>query len=288
MIASSGGNGSCILKLACLMTAWLLSWAAIANEAPNRIVSINLCADELLLELLPDVRIASLSWLIRDPNLSWYSDQASNIPVNDGSVEEIIGFAPDLVVAGAFSSPATVTMLERLGIDVLRLDLPTSLEAVRAQLQLLGERLGVRGRAAQLVAGMNERLAELNAEFSPQVPPTTAVVYRPNGLTANASSLAHDILRHAGLRNLAVNMPGQGYRRVDLEGILLAQPDVLIFDHHQRGAPSMAVQMLDHVALSSYVADGRLVRVPAQAWTCGSPRSVEAVAALRAVAEAGR
>ena len=68
--------------------------------APQRVVSVNLCADLLLLALLPRDRIVSLSPYAADAAMSPLAAQASGIAINHAQVEEIIGMRPDLVLAG--------------------------------------------------------------------------------------------------------------------------------------------------------------------------------------------
>ncbi|HQY71814.1 MAG TPA: hypothetical protein PLW13_15400, partial [Pseudomonadales bacterium] len=60
-----------------------------ATEAPQRVVSLNLCTDQILLALLPRERIAMLSQLAADRTLSSAAARAEGIARFDGSVERI-------------------------------------------------------------------------------------------------------------------------------------------------------------------------------------------------------
>ena len=66
--------------LAALFAAWpgALAYAQASRAAPHRIVSINLCADELLIALADPDQIASLSIYATDPRLSYFADQAED------------------------------------------------------------------------------------------------------------------------------------------------------------------------------------------------------------------
>ena len=57
---------------------------------PQRIVSLNLCADELLLRLVDRERIASITWFSRQPGFSTVTAQAVTVPVNRALAEEIV------------------------------------------------------------------------------------------------------------------------------------------------------------------------------------------------------
>jgi iron complex transport system substrate-binding protein len=66
---------------------------------PQRVVSINLCVDELVLRLADRRNIASISWLARDPDNSNVADMAREVPIIHGLAEEIFPLDPDLVIA---------------------------------------------------------------------------------------------------------------------------------------------------------------------------------------------
>ena len=70
--------------------------------APQRIMSLNICTDQLLLALAPEKRIASLTFLAREKQPLRYWPQAARIPVNYGSAEDVLAVRPDLVLTGPF------------------------------------------------------------------------------------------------------------------------------------------------------------------------------------------
>ena len=47
-----------------------LCWSGMAQAKPQRIVSLNLCTDQLLLQLVEPERIAALTYLSDDPRQS--------------------------------------------------------------------------------------------------------------------------------------------------------------------------------------------------------------------------
>jgi iron complex transport system substrate-binding protein len=77
---------------------------ALAEEAkPARVVSINMCTDELLLRLADRDRIASVTWLSRDGRNANMAEVAATIPANHGLAEEVVSYHPDLVLAGVYT-----------------------------------------------------------------------------------------------------------------------------------------------------------------------------------------
>ena len=252
----------------------------VMTPAPQRIVSINLCTDELLLEVAAPETIVALSHLVRDPDLTWYASAASTLPVTRPQVEALLALQPDLVVAGRYSAPATVTMLRQLGHTVALFDLPRSVEQIQVQIEQMGELLHRQDRARAVLSRMNN---ELQGVAQPGQP-VKALLYRPNGLTADAGSLAHDVMRRAGLVNLALDAGVPAYGRVSLERVVMLAPELLVFDDHGARSASLAQQLLAHPALQEGAGSWATAAVPAQAWTCGSPGTVRAIAMLAAAA----
>src|SRR5258708_1788850 len=94
-----------------LMSANAVVHAADVPRKPARIVSLNMCADELVLRLAERQNVASVTWLSRDAENSNVAEAAAHVPVNHGLAEEVIPLNPDLVVAGAFTSRTAVVLL---------------------------------------------------------------------------------------------------------------------------------------------------------------------------------
>lgn len=257
-------------------------WTA-AEEPPKRIVSLNLCADELVVRLAGREAIQSLTWLARDPAVSSVSDQVEGIPVNYGKAAEIVSLRPDLVLVGAYTTPAAITLLRRLETPLLVLDTPGSLEDVFTQISEVAEAVGEPERGRELIDRMRR---DLEALGPPPDPPPVAAVYRPGGGTVGRGSLIDEILARAGFRNLAAELGMARYDELPLEVLLHERPEVVILSVSDVRGPSLAHGRLDHHALRQARHDFRIVKMPPALWTCAGPGVVEAAARLRAVSEA--
>lgn len=272
-------------RLAC---CGLLLWCCAAGAqspaaAPQRVVSLNLCTDELLMLLAVPQQIASVTWLVKDPTLSWYAAQAVPYLPNRGLAEEILILQPDLVLAGSFTTPSTVALLRQLEVPLLQLPMATNLAAIIEQIRLVARALGRLDYAEQIIADMHIRLAQL-PPLPQQAPLLTAALFQPNGLTATADTLVHAALQQAGLQNLAVVRDLPNYARLSLETLLYDQPDLLVLNDYLETTPSLAQQVMRHPALRKFFRGARSVVVPAQAWSCGTPNFVRAVELLRRAA----
>lgn len=249
-----------------------------ASAAPARVVSLNLCADQLVLRLLPPERIASVTWLARDPFSSTTAEAASGIPANGGGAEEVAGFRPDLVVAGVYTTRTTVNFLRRSGQEVMELGVPDSFDAARAEITRLAAALGVPERGREVVAEMDRRLAAV-----PPVPAARrlrAIILGPYGFAVTPGSILDEVITRAGFVNLAGEIATGGAGQVSLEAALLARPDVLILDADPRRGPALASQIATHPLLRKLRRQVAVVSLPSRLWTCAGPQLADAVEAL--------
>lgn len=244
---------------------------------PERVVSINGCTDQLALLLAAPGQLVSVSHVAHDPVASVMWREARAYPANRAQAEEIHLLAPDLVLAGTHDNPATLAMLERLGLRVERFGLETALADIAANLDRMAALLGVPERAAPFL----EALAALPPP-DPAAPRPRAVLHYPNGFTSGAGSLAHAVLEAAGLANVAAEAGVRGMARLPLEMLVLAAPDLIVTGEGYR-APALAQEVLRHPAARSLEGTRRVV-LPAALTTCGTPQVVEAIGLLREAA----
>jgi iron complex transport system substrate-binding protein len=262
----------------------LTSAAVNAAEAPKRIVSLNMCTDELVLRLADRSNIASITWLSRDPISANVTDLATDVPINHGLAEEIIPLDPDLVVAGTFTARTAVAMLKQTRFPVTEFGVARNIGDVRAEIRKMAALVGEPARGEALVASFDERLANIGNSQPARRP--TALVFNANGFTVGAGTLVDDIITRAGLDNVAARMNLGNYAQVPLETVVRSNVDVLIISARRDGPSSLATALLDHPVLSKLGPKTHVVVMPTNLWSCGGPEVAEAIARLHAVAEA--
>ncbi|MFN3526228.1 MAG: ABC transporter substrate-binding protein [Paracoccus sp. (in: a-proteobacteria)] len=271
------------LALACLAAVPVLSpvRAADAPPAPARVVSMNLCTDQLALLIAGPGQLVSVSYLAHDPRASAMAVEAAAIPANRGLAEDILRLAPDLVLAGSFSATATVDMLRRTGMPVEVFPPESDFDDIRTNLRRMGHALGREAQAEALVARFDADLAALSR---PAGAGGRAAIYEANGYSAGRATLAGSIVAAAGLDNVAgdLGLPHGGM--LSLEELVMAAPDLLVLSRQDRGT-SRAEEVLDHPALRMLAARGPVAPVTDADWVCGTPHVLRAVATLRAALE---
>jgi iron complex transport system substrate-binding protein len=268
------------------MAVGMLTVAASAHGAgaprPTRIVSLNLCTDELVLRLADRQNIASVTYLAATSGASNVAGLARQIPVNHGLAEEIIPLDPDLVVAGRYTTRIAVALLKRTGIPVLDLDVPHTLAEVRAQYRRMGQVLGEEERAERIIGEMDGALASVPVRSASARP--RAMVFNANGYTIGKGSLTDEIITRAGMENLSATLGIDNYGQVPLERVVTSAVDVLILSSFGNAMPAMATEMLHHPVLEKMSDRMRITVVPGRLWTCAGPGNIEAVALLNKVA----
>jgi iron complex transport system substrate-binding protein len=242
----------------------LLAVLAAPAQAHRRVVSLNLCTDQMLVLLAPE-QVAALSSLARDPALSFVAKQAATMPVTRASAEAVLRLHPDLVLAAPYGAQTTLGLLEEQGVKVVRIGLPTDFAGIRAETRKLAALLGVPARGEALIAAMDAKLAALE----PHPHPLRALVWQPRGYTAGPGSLADAVLKAAGLTDI-----GTG-RQVGLEALLGLRPDLLVLPAPAR-FPSLATELLDHPATE----DIPRRFVPPKLTICAGPWTADAAVML--------
>ena len=270
--------------------------------APRRIVSLNLCTDQLLLDLVPPERIAGLSALAIDPQLSTVATRARAFPLLHGSAEEVLARDPDLILTAEHASPATVDLLRRLGRRVVTIPLAEDFDGIRASIRAVAAAVGEPAHGDALVTSFDQRLAALTAQAAqgqtatPQTttaqtsqmsaPPSarpTALSWEINALSAGAATLIDAAMTAAGLDNLARSTRlGRG-GQLPLEMIIAHPPDILVLANAADDYRTVAADNLAHPALAKAMRGRQTLHIGMPLWLCGSPRTLDAVERLVAV-----
>ncbi len=245
-------------------------------SAADRVASLNLCADQLLLTLAPE-RIGSLSPLARDPALSFLARQAGAHPANPGHGETMVVDPPSLVLAGAYDGRARRAWLAARGIDLHLVRPWRSLADGRDEIRRLADRLGEAGRGEALIAAIDTALAASRGLASG---PRTILPLQTRGYTPGEGALVLEILRNIGLTPYAgtIGLPDGGFVR--LEQIVATPPDYLLVARETVRAYDQGTALLIHPALVRAVPRERWLVVPGPLLSCEGPATPGAIEAL--------
>jgi len=266
------------MKRFCLLFTVLVLFSAplFAADKPRRIVSIGLCTDQLLLLLAEREQIASVSVWALNENMSYMIDAVGDLPLNNSSVEEIIKYQPDLVVASKYAAWDTAKFLRQLGYEVKQIPLAQSITDIYSLLRQFGEWTGNQQRAESVIEQMQSELAGIQQRYAGR-PQKTVIVYSPNGFTIGANTLENDLFTHAGYINLAASMGIEGFKPIALESLIAADPDVLQIDRNLSRPDSLATAYVGHPALDKMIEHREYLDIPTRLRICAGPMITEAV-----------
>jgi iron complex transport system substrate-binding protein len=265
--------------LACLLLplAHALSPAAAGAEPPRRVVSINLCTDQLVMALADEHQIVALSHLSRVDGLSFLSRRAAAFRLVRGVAEEVLKLAPDLVLAGAFSSAATRSILVTQGVRVVTFAPATTIREARAEIATVAALLGHPERGARLIAEVDRALAE-SAPAAGR--PISALQFQRRGFASGRETLVADLMSHLGIVNAADRLGLSSVERAPLEAVLKARPDMLILEEEGRHPPDQGAALLSHPVLEVAVPPARRAILPLSQITCAGPALPAAIRTL--------
>lgn len=267
--------------------ALLTALPSVAADAPKRVVSINVCADQLLLSFADPQQIASLSIFSTDAGLSYLAEKAKAFPNRASSAETVIGFHPDLVLAGRFTKLATREALKRLGHRVVELEAVRSVEDAVAQIRAVSALLGHPERGEALIADIEDARREAAAAATGARAPTVAV-YQRRGYVTGGATLTGSLLGIAGFANQGGSLAGRTGGFVPLERLVASPPDFLILAEAAPRAEDVGTALLSHPALAALYPPARRIAVPDRLTVCAGPSLPEAIRHLAGEAARAR
>jgi iron complex transport system substrate-binding protein len=268
-----------IARRAVLGAGVAMAAPALAEIAPpRRIVSLNPCLDQVLVEVAEPSQIAALSHYARDPQSSTISTRARNFPQTYESAEEVMALRPDLVLASRHTSPATRAALTRFGVRLELFGVPNTIAESLAQVNEIATLCGHPERGAALVRRID---AAVDAAKPPaDRAPVTALVFQPRGFAAGEGTLVDELLRRTGFTNVAPRYGIRQWGDVSLERLIADPPQLLLSAAVQPGAPTWAERVVSHPALAAL--KGRMHRAvfPEALLYCGGPTLIQSAAIL--------
>jgi iron complex transport system substrate-binding protein len=277
--------GPAALLIALLFAANLAPAAETAHH-PMRIVSLNMCVDSMLVELVSHDRIVALSHYARDPQRSTIAHIAGHLPITYETAEEVVALRPDLVLTSRHSAIATRNALKRVGIRFELFEVPDTVADSLAQIRQVASLLGAQREGEAMVARIEAALEA--ARLPAGDAPLSAAVYQPGGLSAGANTTVGELMELTGIHNIAARYGVKTYRPLPLEVLVADPPDVLLVGETSSGAPLQTEKIVRHRALRALQPKMTLSVFPARLVYCAGPVMVDSVAALVSAREHAR
>ena len=257
-----------------------VSGQTLSSDKPQRIVSMNLCTDQLLLLLADPDKIVSVSYLALEEHSSFVADKVrkAGYIVNHNLPEEILPLDADLVVTGQFLHQEATRLLLNLGQNVHTFPVFSSLDDVKSNIRRMAELLGEKERGEALVQQMKDTQKRLTGLVTDE--PVPAVSYHARGYTQGKNTLLDELMTLAGWHNIARDFGIEGYGRLGLEELLLAQPQQMIVSDYAPGTRSLGQVYTHHPALKKLFNGKEPISLDTRLLICGGPMNLVALEQL--------
>jgi iron complex transport system substrate-binding protein len=250
---------------------------ALAAPLP-RIVSMNVCTDQLLLPLADPAQILGLSRFSRDAWQSWAAEDARRYPSLSGGAEDVLVLKPDIVVASLFDKRSTRELLKAQGLRLAEFSVPRNLDEVKAQIRQMGAIVQHADRAEAEIARLDAAMArarELVVEKRYSVLPLSR-----RGWVSGTDSLISSLLTETGLFNAAAELGLGSGGLVSLEEIVKAKPDFLLVSEEGDRAEDEGRAFLLHPALERFYPPSWRIVIPERLTVCGGVMLADALDVL--------
>jgi len=267
------------LKLLVAMMGLALSGGAASAASLPRLVSMNVCTDQLVLTLADPEQILGLSRFSRD---GWQSKAGdlSRYPVLSGGAEDVLLIRPDIVVASAFDKRSTRELLKAKGLRLAELTVPRTLDEARQQIREAGDIVGHPERAAAEIARLDAALARARGAVSERHYRVLPLSRR--GWVAGSDSFVGSLLGETGLRSAAADLGFAFGGFASLEAIVNLRPDFIVVAQAGDRARDDGQAFLLHPALERFYPPQKRIVIPERMTECGGVMLADALDALTA------
>lgn len=187
------------------------------------VVSLDYCADQMMLGLVPRDRILAVS-PEADSDSAFSAPRARGVARVRPILEDVIRLRPRYVLRLYGGSPGIDRQLAAAGVKVIQLQSPSSLAEVPVELQRVGALLGTERQAAALVAGWHANLSALPVKTASAERPTLLYI-TPGDVTTGQDGFVGDLIQTAGFRSVR-SAPGWG--SLPLEAMVRRPPDAVL------------------------------------------------------------
>jgi iron complex transport system substrate-binding protein len=251
-----------------LVCAWAAVGAPAKADPARRVVSFNVCADQLVVALADPAQVAGLSPYATDPTLSAVAAEARAYRRIQWHAESVVPLDPDLVLVGPRDRSVTQRLLGALGFRVVSVDFVSTIAAAREQIRTVAALLGHPERGEQLLSRLDAAQARLATVPRPRA--STALLIGHNGYTEGPTSLAAGLIAEAGLKPPAGAPPGMG-GFVPLESLVMMRPDLLVMHSVIEVPRDQGSLYLTHPVVKELYPPSRRIILPVRYTMCGGP-----------------
>jgi iron complex transport system substrate-binding protein len=229
---------------------------------PQRVVSLNLAADEVLVEILPPERLLGVTALADERGTS---NVVGRVPATVTrfprvDLERLVALRPDLVVLSEYTDADARRLIESSGIRTHRMTGLSTPDGYRQAILDLGRAVAAEAAAARLVERYDRVRAELQRRLAGA--PRPRVLYWAQGMTAGRDTAIGALIETAGGTNAAADAGLSGIAPIGAERAFTIDPDVVLIGTWPGTREALRSDPL--LAQMRAVREGRIVEMPTE------------------------
>lgn len=203
----------------------LVCLAAAPAGAGPRVVSLDGCADQYVLGLVPAGDILALSGRSRLSD-SFYRDRAAGVRQIRPEIESVLALRPDVVVRTWGGDLKLVKKLQQNNIKIININDISSYKDAEGELRRVGHELGRDETADAETLRFRAALADIR----PVGLGRSVLYYTPGGFSAGPDTMVGDMLKRLDFR---METQDKGYFFLSPEVLLNLKPDVFALGFYE-------------------------------------------------------
>ena len=209
----------------------------------KRIVSLTSAYEPILLEMVGPSRLGAVSFLSKTKGYGPNYELAKSVKVSlySYAVEKIVYLHPDLVIAPEYTSRDVLDGLEHMGIPVVIISSPKTVQETVALVERLGSVVGAEDKARDMTAKMQQDIEEVKALSADTKGQVVISMSSMEGFSGTGS-LFDDMTRVMGLVNGPSHLGYAPRTAFTEERIIEMNPDVILIPVYDKS--EMAWQTL--------------------------------------------
>ena len=215
----------CLICLILLLVGCLAGQVqAGENKLPLRVVSLSPLVTENIYLLGAQDRLAANTIYCNLPPEARLKEKVGSM--THANVEKILGLKSDLVIACPLTNQLQMDQLAQVGIRVVQMENPKTFEMICRTTMTLGEMLGCRAQAKDLVLSVKKKAADARRKTKGLKPPRVFIQVGMSPLkTATGDSFISEYIRYCGGTNISA---GASSKIITVEEVVVKNPEVIL------------------------------------------------------------
>jgi len=185
---------------------------------PLRIMSLDMCADQYVLALVPHDQILGVSFRAKTGD-SYYRDRAQDLRPIAPDLETVLALKPDIIVREWGGDFALIHQLKNHGVKIIQINMINDLAEAKNEMIRVGNALD----QSQSSLRESQRFNKALADYKPWGQGRHLLYYTPSGFSTGAKSYVGKLIMTMGFKLVGGD---KGYYDLSPEAFIQQRPDL--------------------------------------------------------------